>query len=139
MGIIIKILAIVIYLLAVLTMAVAIIGMVGGWKQKKRCTGKTVGTVSQMYEEFQGDGKKKTRVYFPEFSYQVGNKTYTQKAPFSDMKKMYQVGQEITIHYDPQDPNVYDVGDGFGMAIRSGVICILVALLLVYLGTQLMF
>ena len=139
MGIIIKILAVVFYLLALLVMAVAVIGMVGGWKQKKRCVGKTTGVVSRMHEEFQGDGKKKTKVYFPEFRYQVGNKTYTQKAPFSDMKKTYQVGQEIAIHYDPQDPNVYDVGDGFGTAVRSGVICILVALVLIYIGTQLMF
>ena len=139
MDIMMKILAFVVYFFAVLVMAVAAVGLLGGRKQKKRCLGKVAGTVSRLREEVQISGNKKTKVYYPEFTYQVYDKTYKQKAPFSSMKKEYEVGQEITIHYDPKDPNVYYVGEELKISKRGGIFCLIIGLVLVFLGTRLMF
>ena len=107
MDIVIKFLGFGVYFLAILVMSVAAVGLIGGRKQKKRCLGQVEGVVSRVKEEVQIRGKNKVKVYCPEFRYEVYDKTYTQKAPFTSMKKEYQVGQTITVHYDAKDPNVY--------------------------------
>ena len=137
MDIIIKILGFCVYFLAVLVMAVAAVGLLGGRKQKKRCLGKTTGVVSRVREEVQISGKKKTKVYFPEFKYEVYDKVYNQKAPFASMKKEYQVGQEVTIHYDPKDPDIYYVGEELKISKRGGIICLFIGLALIFLGNYL--
>ena len=139
MDIIIKILGFCVYFLAVLVMAVAAVGLLGGRKQKKRCLGKTTGVVSRVREEVQISGKKKTKVYFPEFKYEVYDKVYNQKAPFASMKKEYQVGQEVTIHYDPKNPDIYYVGEELKISKRGGIICLFIGLALTLLGTALVF
>ena len=139
MDIFIKFLGFCVYFLAVLIMAVAAVGLLGGRKQKKRCLGVTEGVVSRVREEVQIRGKRKTTVYNPEFRYEVYDKTYTQKAPFTSMKKEYQVGQPITIHYDPKDPNVYYVGNELKISAKGGMVCLLIGLALTFLGTALVF
>ena len=134
-----KILGFVVYFFAMLILAVAAVGLVGGRKQKKRCLGKTTGVVSRVREEVQIRGKRKTTVYNPEFRYEVYDKTFTQKAPFTSMKKEYQVGQPITIHYEPKDPNVYYVGQELKISARGGMVCLLIGLALTFLGTALVF
>ena len=139
MEIFVKILGFCVYFVAVLIMSVAAVGLLGGRKQKKRCLGKTTGIVSRLREEVQISGKKKMKVYFPEFQYEVYDKTYKQKAPFSSMKKEYTVGQEITIHYDPKDPNVYYVGEELKISARGGLICFAIGMALIFVGTKLVF
>lgn len=139
MDIIVKMLGFCVYFIAVLVMAVAAVGLLGGRKQKKRCLGKTTGVVSRVREEVQISGNKKTKVYFPEFSYEVYDRTYKQKAPFSSMKKEYQVGQEITIHYDPKDPDVYYVGEELKISKRGGIVCLIIGMVLIFVGTSLVF
>ena len=139
MEIVIKMLGFGVYFLAILVMSVAAVGLIGGRKQKKRCLGKTTGVVSRVREETQISGKKKMKVYFPEFRYEVYDKTYNQKAPFSSMKKEYQVGQEITVHYDPKDPNVYYVGEELKISAKGGLICLVIGMALIFVGTKLVF
>ena len=139
MDIFIKFLGFCVYFFAVLVMAVAAVGLLGGRKQKKRCLGVTEGVVSRVREEVQVRGKRKTTVYNPEFRYEVYDKTFTQKAPFTSMKKEYQMGQEIVIHYDPKDPNVYYVGEELKISARGGFVCGVIALLLIFPGTSLIF
>ena len=134
-----KILGFAVYFIAMMMMAVAVVGLLGGRKQKKRCLGNTKGIVSRVYEETQIRGKNKVKVYTPEFRYEVYDKTFTQKAPFTSMKKEYQMGQEIVIHYDPKDPNVYYVGEELKISARGGFVCGVIALLLIFLGTSLIF
>ena len=134
-----KILGFVVYFFAMLVLAVAAVGLIGGRKQKKRCLGKTTGVVSRVREEVQIRGKHKTKVYMPEFQYEVYDKTYKQKAPFTSMKKEYQIGQEIVIHYDPKDPDIYYVGEELKISARGGIVCLLIALALIFLGTCLVF
>ena len=137
MDMMLKILGFCVYFLAVLVMAVAAVGLIGGRKQKKRCLGRTNGVVSRVREETQITGKKKMKVYYPEFQYEVYDKTYTQKAPFSSMKKEYKVGQELTIHYDPKNPDIYYVGEELKISKRGGIICLFIGLALIFLGNYL--
>ena len=139
MDILMKILAFAVYFIAILVMSVAVVGLIGGRKQKKRCLGKTEGVVSRVKEEVQIRGKNKVKVYCPEFRYEVYDKTFTQKAPFTSMKKEYQVGQAITIHYDPKDPDIYYVGEELKISAKGGIICFIIAMALIFLGTSLMF
>ena len=134
-----KILGFVVYFFAVLIMAVSVVGLLGGRKQKKRCLGVVTGVVSRVREDIQINGKRKTKVYTPEFRYEVYDKTYTQKAPFTSMKKEYEAGQEITIHYDPKNPDIYYVGEELKISARGGIVCGIIALALVFLGTALIF
>ena len=137
MDIVVKILGFCVYFIAVLIMSAAAVGLLGGRKQKKRCSGTTTGVISNVREETQVSGKNSTKVYFPEFRYNVYDKTYTQKAPFSSMKNPYQVGQEITIHYDPKDPDIYYVGEELKISARGGIICFGIGMALIFLGTWL--
>ena len=137
MDIVVKILGFCVYFIAVLIMSAAAVGLLGGRKQKKRCSGTTTGVISNVREETQVSGKNSTKVYFPEFRYNVYDKTYNQKSPFSSMKKTYQVGQEITIHYDPKDPDIYYVGEELKISARGGIICFGIGMALIFLGTWL--
>ena len=139
MDIVIKALGFVVYFFAVLVMAVAAVGLLGGRKQKKRCLGKVNGVVSRVYEDIQISGQKKTKVYTPEFTYQVYDRTYKQKAPFTSLKKEYKAGQEIVVHYDPKDPDVYYVGEELKISARGGFVCLVIGIALVFLGTKLVF
>ena len=139
MDILMKVLAFVVYFIAVLVMSVAVVGLIGGRKQKKRCLGQVEGVVSRVKEEVQIRGKNKVKVYCPEFRYEVYDKTFTQKAPFTSMKKEYEAGQAITIHYDPKDPNVYYVGEELKISAKGGIICFIIGMALIFLGTSLMF
>lgn len=41
--------------------------------------------------------------YFPIFEYQVDGETYRVQSTFSDTPALYQVGEAVTIRYNPQD------------------------------------
>ena len=97
------------------------------------------GVVSRVKEEVQIRGKNKVKVYCPEFRYEVYDKTFTQKAPFTSMKKEYQAGQAITIHYDPKDPHRYYVDKEMKISARGGMIFLVIGLALIFLGNMLVF
>ena len=139
MDIVIKALGFVVYLLAVPVMAVAAVSLIGKQKQKKRCLGKVNGMISHIHEVTQVNGQTKTKVYTPEFTYQVNDRTYTQKAPFTSTKKEFQVGQEVVIHYDPKDPYIYYVDKEMKISARGGMIFLVIGLALIFLGNMLVF
>jgi Protein of unknown function (DUF3592). len=77
-----------------------------GKRKKRRCTAEVTGVVKSNVPD---RGSKGGTVYAPTYAYTVKGVDYVHKSNFSSKKCRFSVGQEITILYDPANPDRYYV------------------------------
>ena len=95
--------------------------------KRVKCKEYTSGTVVEIIEKVK-EKKGETKVYlYPVFEYVANGNTYTEKFDVGSGRKnfKYSVGDEVEIHYVPEEPEKYYVkgnADGFvGYAILLGM------------------
>ena len=123
---------IILALIALIFLAVGYMALVGGLRQKKRCSAAAAGIVARMHtsEQSRGRGKGSVTIYTPEFHFSVDGRTHTHKASFGSMRREYQEGQTVTICYDPADPACCYVADDPNTSSQGGIMCLIIGLLL---------
>ena len=65
------------------------------------------------------DGTTDNRTYIPLFEYVVEGKAYTYEADFSESKQRFELGQKVTVNYNPDNHSecyVPEYNDGGGKA-----------------------
>ena len=67
--------------------------------------------------------KRDNRVYYPIFEYTVNNETYRQQSPTGEGVKRADAGENITIMYNPANPDEYYVPTG-AYATKNGTLTI---------------
>ena len=119
-------------LFALIFLAVGGLALAGGRAQKKRCSASATGTVSKLHMEQKprGRGKGTVNVYTPEFLFNADGVTYSYRASFGSMRREFQEGQTVTIHYDPADPKFCFVAEDAGNSAQGGTMCLIIGLLL---------
>ena len=78
---------------------------------KRRCTEETIGTVVDLICEQDinrdTDSDSTTYTYFPVIEYQAGDRTVSQKSNSGQYPAKYQVGDQVTICYNPDNVEEY--------------------------------
>lgn len=94
------------------------------------CNQKTVARVIAF--DVKEEIRTRQRYYRPIFEYQVGNEKVVGKCnKFTKMENRYQIGEEINLRYNPNNPEECDLQDAFGDIILS-VFVILMGALFMY-------
>ena len=78
------------------------------------CTEEIQGIVDSFHESgYYGEDEDgdivDERLYYPIFQYEVNNETYTKQSPTGKGEKRFRLGEEITIMYNPENPDDYYV------------------------------
>ena len=115
---------------ALIFTAVGVMALIGGARQKQRCSASAPGTVSAVHSEVQEKGRRRVTVFTPEFKFEAGGHTYTMRASFSSMKREFREGQSVTIRFDPADPRLAYVADDANNSPQGGIMCICLGLML---------
>lgn len=101
----------------------------GGWTLKTeiskriKCKSITTGKVIDFYEDH---NSKKTNL-FPIFEYEVYGTKYTKQYNFGTVSGQYSIGQEVEIHYNPNNANDYYI-KGNNSIIIFGVMFLFVGI-----------
>jgi len=78
------------------------------------------------------DGYQDYRTYMPLFEYEVNGVVYTLESDFGTKEKRFKIGQEITVYYNPENPEEgrvpEDKGGGSGPYLLIGLACLLIGL-----------
>ena len=104
-------------------------------RKHRVCTGEAAGTVADyLYKSVNGE----QRTWRPVFEYHVAGKTIRKQSMFGTTEKRFQVGQAVTVRYNPENPQEYYVEE-----LESGgqlqKIFLLVGITLLFLGLILLF
>ena len=123
---------IILALIALIFLAVGYMALVGGLRQKKRCSASAPGKVALMHtsQQARGRGKGSVTIYIPEFHFTVDGKTHTHKASFGSMRREFKEGQAVIVCYDPADPDYCYVADDPNTSFQGGVMCLVIGVLL---------
>lgn len=87
-------------------------------KKKINCTSSIYGKVTdivrnQSYDEYSSS-------WHPVFEYNIGELKFIKKYPYGSSKSKYEIGQEVEIHYNPEDYNEYYInGDTLPKTIAT--------------------
>ena len=115
---------------------------VGGflmWRKKnlvKACTAHVSGTVKDISQVSRIVKKKRRTFYYPIFAYSVNGAEYVQKSGNGCPPSKFNVGQSVSVFYDPSSPKQYYVEEegkssAMGWAwIFMGVIIMIMAFIL---------
>ena len=115
---------------ALIFLAVGVMALVGGARQRRQCSASAPGTVSAVHSEVQEKGKRRVTVYTPEFKFEAGGHAYTMRSHFSSMKREFKEGQAVTIRFDPADPKFAYVADDQNNSAQGGIMMVCFGLLL---------
>ena len=115
---------------AIIFAGVGVMALIGGARQKKRCSASAPGVVSAVHSEVQEKGRRKVTIFTPEFQFEAGGHTYTMRAHFGSMKRDFKEGQTVTIRFNPADPKDAYVADDVNNSPQGGVMCVCIGLLL---------
>ena len=119
-------------LCALIFLAVGCIALLGGKAQKKRCSASAPGTAAKIHMEQKprGRGKGTMNVYTPEFHFTANDTQYIYRANFGSMRPEFKEGQNVTVYYDPADPNFCYVAEDAGNSSQGGMMCLAICVLL---------
>ena len=126
------ILGVLLALVALIFLIVGYLALAGGRAQKKRCSASATGTVSKLHMEQKprGRGKGTMNVYTPEFHFTANDTQYIYRANFGSMRPEFKEGQNVTVYYDPADPNFCYVAEDAGNSSQGGMMCLAIFVLL---------
>ncbi len=79
-----------------------------------RLSGTTVGIVTELRP-------KDTGTFAPTIEYSVGNKTFTFYSSAGSNPPAFSHGQQVTMYYNPEDPNVAKINSFFYLWGESGI------------------
>lgn len=101
------------------------IGMQNNRKKKlANCSsitmGKVIKIVKRSYDDV-GIDKASAEMFHPVFEYNVGNQKYVKESKFGTTSQKYEIGQEVEIHYNPDNCEQYYV-DGDNTQRNLGII-----------------
>ena len=87
--------------------------------KKKKCTSTVQGKVIDIVKEwntsntstddFHGYRRNDEIMFYPVFEYSVNDTVYVKKSSSGSSSCPYSIGQEVEIHYNPQNPHQYYV------------------------------
>lgn len=79
-------------------------------KKKAVCTVKTEAIVTEVNREVNlSAGGDSYRSWFPVFSYRVNGEVITERSKLGHEKKIFEVGQKVTLFYNPENVREYYV------------------------------
>lgn len=115
------------YLLRIIGVLLIVAG--GGWLYMNtnllRTGEKVTGTIIENIQ--------KSRGYAPKVQYIVQEKTFTTIATATQNPPQYNIGEDVTVYYDPQEPShaviasIFGMGFGPGMLLVAGIINLLLS------------
>ena len=70
-------------------------------KMHMTCTASILGRI----EDFEISHHQGQKLYTEVCVYEINQKTYTKKSSISSRNKIHEIGDEVLIHYEPQNPN----------------------------------
>lgn len=93
---------------------------------QRDCTEFTDGTVVQMiFNPADPSEEDSSDIWTPVFRYGVSERIYEQKSSVASSPPRYEVGEVVTIWYDPDDSNRYIVEGDHSALILYGVLTIM--------------
>ena len=93
---------------------------------QRECTEITDGTVAQMiFNPANSSDDDSSDSWTPVFRYGASGRIYEQRSSVASSPPQYEVGEAVTIRYDPDDPNRYVVEGDNSPLILSGAITIM--------------
>lgn len=104
----------------ILLLAAGLIGL-SHRRNLARCTQRTVAVVEQVRREVSHSvgSRKRSVFWYPVFSYQANGERLVRKSNFGRGKPLFQVGQRVTLWFDPSDPyRIYVPDDGTGKWLK---------------------
>jgi len=98
-------------------------------KMKKACTAQTEGAVCDVEQEIDystdDDGHTRaTKMYYPVFTYLANGGTYVNRSATGRSSTKLQVGMNVTVFYNPDNPDQYYVAEDKASASAGAVFCI---------------
>ncbi|MDR0443375.1 MAG: DUF3592 domain-containing protein [Treponema sp.] len=125
--------AMVIFLIfGALCTSISLFGIKRNRRLKVVCTSQTTGIVIEVHRRRSG-GSKSSYSYYPEFSYTANGRPYRDCSVFGTPKSRFTEGQKVTVHYDPNKPEDYYVGEdslsnvGFYIFLAAGALLLFFA------------
>ncbi|MBT1166882.1 DUF3592 domain-containing protein [Bifidobacterium simiarum] len=97
--------------------------LVGELRLRADCTEITDGIVTQMIlNPADPDEEDSSDTWTPVFRYGVDGRSYEQRASVASSPPRYEVGQAVTVRYDPADPSRYVVeGDNAALILYTAI------------------
>ena len=83
-------------------------------EKRIKCTEKTTAKIKDIKSDYFGDALNEHSYvsYFPVIEYNIENKNYVRKYDVGFKKNTYEIGDEVEILYNPEEPNeFYFAGD----------------------------
>ena len=103
------IISVVFILVAVLMFALMIIITTSMKNKYARCTAEVDGIVIENILETHTDNDGTSRSYYPVFKYEYEGRTYTERSNSGRYPAKYQVGDNVTVHVNPDKPSEFYV------------------------------
>ena len=102
----------------------------------QRCTRTAAGTVVEVVYRRRGNGER--GAYHPVVEYAVDGEIFRMHSGARHNPPQYQGGESVNVHYDPEQPEYFYIGDN-GTAhvlekvfLLAGLVCILLGSLIAY-------
>ncbi len=107
-------------------LAIGVYTIISYLLRKRRCTEEVDG----MVVEFEDSRKLNSSAKYTIFQYYVDGITYTQRSKIGSSNNKYRIDEEVTIYYNPTNPNEYIVKNDrselwFGVVYGLGPILII--------------
>lgn len=131
------ILAVIAFLLALVSGAMGAIAMIGSARQNRQCSKKVSGLVTKILVSERKVKNGTVNAYTPVYSYDVDGRTYEGRAAFAMLKKEFKEGEAVTVRYDPNDPGVSFLPDASQNSGNGGITMLVIGLLFLVGGLAL--
>ena len=103
----------------------------GTRRMERICSAHTPGCITEyVYRSLNKGGQ---RSWHPTVTYSVGSQRYTKASSYGTGTKRYEVGDEVTVWYAPDNPS-YCYIEGYGASTTLQKVFILIAILLIVLA-----